>query len=92
METLPNKNDSDRDLHERSPYAVGYEWSVRISSIGLEMALPPAAGIWLDSRCGTLPLFTILGAVFGMTTAMIHLIQIGKTGVNLPVKKDNPNP
>ena len=87
METLPNKNNPDRDLQERSPYAVGYEWSVRISSIGLEMALPPAAGIWLDSRCGTLPLFTLLGAVLGMTTALMHLIQIGKNGVNFPKKK-----
>ena len=89
MKTLPNKNDSVRDLHERSPYAVGYEWSVRISSIGLEMALPPTAGIWLDSRCGTLPLLTILGAVLGMTTAMTHLIQIAKTGVNPPKKNDD---
>ena len=74
METSPNQNKHDG----RSPYAVGYERSVRISTINLEMALPPVLGMWLDSKCGTLILFTVLGAVFGMTTALFHLIQIGK--------------
>jgi len=73
MKPIQNEDNSDR-----SPYAVGYEWSVRISTIGLEMALPPVFGMWLDSKCGTLVLFTLLGAVFGMTTALIHLIRIGK--------------
>ena len=74
MNISPNQNKQDG----RSPYAVGYEWSVRISTISLEMALPPVFGMWLDSKCGTLVLFTLLGAVFGMTTALIHLIQISK--------------
>jgi len=88
METLPKKNDPQ----ERSPYAVGYEWSVRVSSIGLQMALPPVFGIWLDSKCGTLPLFTVLGAVLGMTTGMIHLIQLGKSNSVPPRKKGDTNP
>jgi len=75
----PIQNEHNSDPQGRSPYAVGYEWSVRISTIGLEMALPPVFGMWLDSKCGTLVLFTLLGAVFGMTTALIHLIRIGKS-------------
>jgi len=74
----PAQNKRNTDPQGRSPYAVGYEWSTRISTIALEMALPPVFGMWLDSRCGTLILFTVLGAMFGMTTALIHLIQIGK--------------
>jgi len=80
MEPSPNK----RDSQERSPYAVGYEWSVRISSIGLQMALPPVFGIWLDSQCGTLMFFTVLGAALGMTTALISLIRLGKNNERKP--------
>ena len=71
-----NENQSEKDT--RSPYAIGYEWSVIVSSIGMEMALPPIFGIWLDQKFGTVMLFTLLGAAFGMITAMMHLIQIGK--------------
>ena len=77
MENLP-QNKRENDQRERSPYAVGYELSVRVTTIALEMALPPVFGIWLDSKCGTVILFTVLGAVLGMTTALIHLIQLGK--------------
>lgn len=44
----------------------------------MEMALPPLLGIWLDGKCGTLLLFTVLGAALGMTTALLHLLQIGQ--------------
>ena len=74
----PTQNERDTGQQGRSPYAVGYEWSVKISTIGMEMALPPVFGMWLDSKCGTLVLFTLLGAALGMTTALIHLIRIGK--------------
>jgi len=78
METTPNPNKRKTDPSGRSPYAVGYEWSVRISSIALGMVLPAVFGIWLDAKCGTLILFTVLGAILGMTTALIQLIRIGK--------------
>ena len=71
-----NEKKSEKDT--RSPYAIGYEWSVIISSIGMEMALPPIFGIWLDQKFGTVMIFTLLGAVLGMVTALMHLIQIGK--------------
>ena len=79
MSTPGEKNGEETDEKDtRSPLAIGYEWSVIVSSIGLEMALPPAFGIWLDQKCGTVMLFTVLGAILGMTTAMMHLIQITK--------------
>ncbi|MGL6196685.1 MAG: hypothetical protein ACRC2T_17875 [Thermoguttaceae bacterium] len=62
----------------RSPLAIGYAWSVIISTIALEMTLPALFGFWLDYKFGTLILFTIIGAVLGMITGMTHLIQITK--------------
>ena len=76
------ENQPKNNRWEHSPYAVGYEWSVRVSTIGLEMALPPVFGVWLDSKCGTLILFTVLGAALGMTTALIRLIRLGKESTN----------
>ena len=72
--------------------AVGYEWSIRVSGIGLEMALPPVFGIWLDAKCGTLILFTVLGAILGMTTALIHLIQLGKQQQTTDRRRQKPGP
>ena len=76
--TNETDNEEDNEKDTRSPYAIGYEWSVIVSSIGLEMALPPVFGIWLDQKFGTVIIFTLLGAVLGMITALTHLIQIGK--------------
>ncbi len=78
MKTPLTPHDHDDDRSGRSPYAIGYEWSVIVSSIAMEMALPPLFGIWLDGKCGTLLLFTVLGAALGMTTALLHLLQIDK--------------
>ena len=43
--------------------AIAIEWSTRLMTIGLEMALPAAGGYWLDRRVGTSPVFVILGAI-----------------------------
>ena len=59
---------------------LAIEWSTRLMTIGLEMALPAAAGYWLDLRVGTPPVFVILGAVLGFTTGMFHLMQIARQG------------
>ncbi len=48
---------------ERSTIAMALEWSTRVTTIGLEMVLPVAAGYWIDRRVGTMPLFVIVGAV-----------------------------
>ena len=53
--------------------------------IGLEMAIPPAGGYWLDLRVGTSPLFVILGAILGFVGGMFHLLQIaGQKGPSQP--------
>ena len=60
----------------RSPYALAMEWTSRITTISLEMVVPPAVGYWLDRRLGTGVLFLILGMVAGFTTAIISLVKL----------------
>ena len=63
---------------DRSPMSIGLQWSARLMSIGLEMALPAAGGGWLDSRVGTSPVFTALGALLGFAVGMYHLLRISR--------------
>ncbi len=69
-ETMKNPSD------DRPPMVVAAEWVSRITTIALEMALPGVLGLWIDKKAGTLPLFLVLGAVFGMTTGLIHLVRM----------------
>ena len=57
---------------------IAIEWSTRLMTIGLEMALPAAGGYWLDLRVGTLPTFVILGAILGFVTGILHLLRIAR--------------
>jgi hypothetical protein len=64
----------------RSPLGVGLEVSTRIMTIGLEFALPAAAGFGLDSWMGTtrFPVATITGAVLGFLAGMFHSIRMAR--------------
>ena len=64
------------DGDEPSFHALLYQWAARSSAIALEMVLPAVIGVGLDRLCGTVVLFAILGAVFGMTLGFWHLIKI----------------
>jgi hypothetical protein len=63
---------------ERSPMAVGLEWSTRLITIGLEMAVPIVGGYWLDRGIGTLPLFVCLGALLGVAVAAWQFYRIAR--------------
>lgn len=63
---------------QQSPIAVGMAWATRISSIGLQMALPAAAGWWIDDRFGTKPIFLICGAVLGFATSMLAILRLAR--------------
>jgi hypothetical protein len=67
---------------ERSPMAVGLEWSTRLITIGLEMAVPIVGGYWLDQRIGTLPLFVCLGALAGVAVAAWQFFRIARELIN----------
>jgi F0F1-type ATP synthase assembly protein I len=70
------KNDSD---DERSMMAKAWGWGHQAMSISLEMVVPSLLGLWIDRLIGTLPLFLLLGAVFGMTAGMVHLVQFAQS-------------
>lgn len=51
-------------------------WASRITSISLEMALPPLLGSWLDRRWGTGYALLIVGGVLGFVLGMMHLMRL----------------
>ena len=68
---------------DRSPLASGLEWSSRITTVALEMVIPALLGYWLDQRLGTLPLFIVLGSVFGFVAGLLSLLRLTR-----PTKPD----
>jgi hypothetical protein len=64
---------------ERSPWAVLAEWTSRLTSIGLEMALPALGGYGLDRWLGTLPVFLVVGLLVGFAVGMTHLMRLAKS-------------
>jgi len=61
---------------DRSAMAQAVAWSSRVTTVSLEMVLPGAFGYWLDQKLGTWILFTVVGAILGMTGGMIHLLRL----------------
>lgn len=62
----------------RSALAIGVEWASRVSTIGLEFALPPLAGAYCDQRAGTSPWLTLLGVLLGFVVGMWHILRIAR--------------
>ena len=59
----------------RSPLGVGLELASRVTTIGLEFALPAAAGYGLDSWLRTMPVATVIGVVLGFLVGMLHAVR-----------------
>ena len=57
---------------------VALQWTSRITSISLELIVPPLVGFWLDRRLGTRLLFLIVGVLLGFLTATLSLVQLTK--------------
>ena len=57
---------------------VAMRWVHQITSIALEMAIPPLVGHWLDERWGTEPWLVIVGALLGFAAAMVQLLALAK--------------
>jgi hypothetical protein len=62
-----------------SPIARAVEWVSKITTVGLEMALPAIGGGYLDRRFGT-KYWALVGLVLGFVVGMWHLLQITKVG------------
>jgi F0F1-type ATP synthase assembly protein I len=58
---------------------VAMQWASRITTIGMETALPGALGWWLDERWGTGPWLLIVGVMIGFGVSLLHLMQLVKT-------------
>ncbi len=65
----------------------GVRWATRVTTIGLEFALPPLLGGYLDRRWGLGSVLTIVGALFGFLAGMVHLLAIAREDA-----KANPPP
>src|SRR5207247_2860831 len=81
MDKLPSNTDSSSGLPGRErieTLAVGIEWATRISTIGLEFALPPLLGFGTDSWLGTTPAATITGAVLGFVLGMWQTLRLAR--------------
>ncbi len=61
-----------------SALSTGLQWATAITTIGLEMALPPLFGAWVDRHFGTGFLWTLILAVLGFVVAMRHLWDLSK--------------
>jgi F0F1-type ATP synthase assembly protein I len=51
--------------------ALNLSWTMLFS-----LLLPLLAGIWLDKRLGTIPLFTLIGVVLGISAATIGVARM----------------
>ena len=77
----------------RSSLALGMEWAARVTTIGLEFALPVALGYGVDSWLHTTPAGTIAGAVLGFATGMLHTVRMAGqlAGESGPRKSRSPD-
>lgn len=50
--------------------AMNLGWTMLFS-----LAIPLLAGIWLDRRLGTMPLFTLIGMVLGILAATVGVAR-----------------
>jgi ATP synthase protein I len=63
-----------------STLSVGMQWASRVTTVGLEFALPALMGAGLDRWWGTGPLATVVGAVLGFAVGMMHILRIAREG------------
>ncbi|MDA1162083.1 MAG: AtpZ/AtpI family protein [Planctomycetota bacterium] len=64
----------DSDNHRATSNAM--RWVSQVTSIGMELAIPAGVGVWLDSKYGTLPGWTLVGVCFGSYLAFRGLQQL----------------
>ncbi|WP_165247752.1 AtpZ/AtpI family protein [Paludisphaera soli] len=65
-----------RDRDSRSGTSAGFEWGSRVTTIGLEFALPAVLGHGLDRWLETGPWLAAGGAVLGFAIGMTHILRL----------------
>lgn len=61
----------------QDPRELGYLFA--LGQVGLEMVVPVALGIWLDSSLNWQPWGVIGGAVFGLVIGLAHLVVLSQS-------------
>ena len=69
----------DKPPDDRSQLALAMAWASRITTVSVEMVVPIVGGYWLDGWCGTEPALTVLGAAFGLTAGLWHLLRMTRS-------------
>jgi ATP synthase protein I len=64
----------------RSPLAVGVLWASRVTTLGLEFALPAMVGYYVDERWRTKPVATLVGCALGFAVGMTHILRFAREG------------
>jgi F0F1-type ATP synthase assembly protein I len=55
--------------------AIGMAWQLSWT-IALTILIPLGAGLWLDRRLGTAPLFVFVGAIIGILASTVSTVRI----------------
>lgn len=63
--------------------ALNLGWTMLFS-----LLLPLLAGIWLDKRLATMPLFTVIGALLGILAATVGVARMTLRTFSVAVSKD----
>lgn len=63
-------------LDDRSSVAKGIGKASQVTAIAFIMVLPMLFGYWLDRYLLTLPLFVLIGLVFGLVAGIVQLIKL----------------
>jgi hypothetical protein len=64
----------------RSILSVGMEWASRVTTVGLEFAVPPLLGALFDRWRGTSPVGVLTGVALGFALGMNHLLRFAREG------------
>lgn len=71
---LPPPQDDDSD--DRSAFAKALDVAYQLMAVCAMGAIPSVAGYFFDRWLGSIPLFTILGFGFGLTTAIYQFLKL----------------
>jgi ATP synthase protein I len=62
----------------RSSLALGMEWASRVTTIGVEFALPMLLGYGADRWLGTLPVATVAGLFLGVVVGLVQTVRLAR--------------
>ena len=65
----------------RSILSIGIELASKVTTVGLEFALPALLGVAIDRWWTTTPWATVIGAVLGFAVGMMHILRIAREGL-----------